>query len=45
MFLLLLFTKFTIASILVYRNYLYEWLGAYLIFYLSGGTLIRGGLI
>ena len=33
----LLVTKFTVTSIPVYRNYLYERLGAHLIFYLSEG--------
>ena len=38
----LLVTKFTVTIILVYRNYLYERLGAHFIFYLSEGALIRG---
>ena len=38
----LLVTKFTVTIILVYRDYLYERLGAHLIFYLSKGALIRG---
>ena len=37
----LLVTKFTVTSILVYRNYLYERLGSHLVFYLSEGALIR----
>ena len=39
----LLVTKFTVTSILVYRNYLYERLGSHLVFYLSEGALIQGG--
>ena len=39
----LLVTEFTVTSIPVYRNYLYERLGAHLIFYLSEGGVIRGG--